>query len=119
MSVESTAFAEPTTPQRRLLRALAKRWLGAPFDWVDSVKVRPMNDGGMGSLELLVPGAPKERVFGSRVAELEFKDADEVLVIASLNVDQAMLPFELDVWKTDFGPLIGIPDNLEERPHGE
>ncbi len=67
----------------------------------------------MGSLELFLPDSPSSRRFGSKVAELQFKDEDGVDVIASLNVDQNMIPYELDVWKTDFSPLIRIPDVLE------
>jgi hypothetical protein len=77
-----------------------------------------MSDGGMGSLELLLPESQKVRTFGSRVAELQFNDEDGVAVIASLNVDQAMLPFELDVWKTDFSPLGHIPDSFDDLGNG-
>ena len=113
MSDESTQPREPTVQERRLLQALATRWSSSPRDWVRQVTVRPMADGGMGSLELLPPDLPQgSRRFGSRVAELQFKDDDGVVVIASLNVDQNKVPFELDVWKTDFSPLHRIPDRL-------
>lgn len=49
-------------------------------------------------------------MFGGQVAEYQFTDADGVEVLASLNVDQDGRPFELDMWKTDFSPLIRIPD---------
>jgi hypothetical protein len=72
-----------------------------------------MNDGGMGSLELKLPQSRSDaRTLGSQVAELGFVDHDGVAVIASLNVDQDGLPFELDVWKTDFSRLVRIPDDL-------
>lgn len=107
-------FREPSAHERRLLRALAARWSSSPQDWVQRVAVRPMTDGGMGSLELLLPESPGgPRTFGGRVAELQFKDDDGVDVISSLNVDQNKLPFELDVWKTDFSPLLRIPEVLE------
>jgi hypothetical protein len=64
----------------------------------------------MGSLELQLPETPSDpRRFGARVAELTFKDQDGVDVIASLNLDQNGLPFEVDVWKTDFSPVVEIP----------
>jgi hypothetical protein len=73
-----------------------------------------MTDGGMGSLLLLLPeSAAESRRFGGSVAELHFKDDDGVDVIASLNVDQNKVPFELDVWKTDFSSLIRVPDAFE------
>jgi len=108
------SFVEPSAQQKRLLQALAARWSSSPQNWVERVAVRPMKDGGMGSLELLLPEAARgSRSFGRRVAELQFKDEDGVDVIAALNVDQNNLPFELDVWKTDFGPLLRIPEVIE------
>src|SRR5882762_449379 len=105
MSGESIQFREPSAQERRLIQALAARWPSSPRDWVKRVMVRPMTDGGMGSLELRLPESPgRSRTFGRKVAEIRFKDDDGVDVIASLNVDQHSLPFELDVWKTDFGP---------------
>ena len=38
--------------------------------------------------------------------------ADGVPVLASLNVDQNGRFLELDLWKTDFTPVIRIPDDL-------
>jgi hypothetical protein len=46
---------------------------------------------------------------GGRVAEWTFKDGDDVEVLASLNVDREDHLFELDVWKTDFAPLVRLP----------
>jgi len=43
------------------------------------------------------------------VAEYQFTDADGVEVLISLNVDADGRPFELDVWKTDFSPLVRMP----------
>jgi len=113
MSVEFTAFRKPSTHERRLLEALAACWSSSPQDWVQRVVVRPMKDGGMGSLELRLPESGASRTLGRRVAELHFKDDDGVDVIASLNVDERNVPFELDLWKTDFSPLIRVPDVLD------
>jgi hypothetical protein len=107
-------FVDPTPAQRRLLEVLTAKWPGAPKDWIQRVKVCPMNDGGMGSLDLHVPESPKgQRAYGSTVAEVRFKDEDGVDVIASLNVDEQSIPLELDLWKTDFSPLIRIPERFE------
>lgn len=54
-----------------------------------------------------------ERRMGSQYSEIKFKDADGVDVIASLNLDEQQLPFELDIWKTDFKSLISIPDSFD------
>ena len=115
MSDASTEFREPSIQEVRLLRAAAGRWPASPPDWVQQVIVRSMKDGGMGSLELLLPESPgRDRIFGGRVAELQFRDEDGVDVIVSLNVDQDQRPFELDIWKTDFSPLKGIPEGLDQ-----
>ena len=42
-----------------------------------------------------------------------FTDEDGVKVIASLNVDSDGHLFELDIWKTDFSPLLRIPAEFE------
>ncbi|WP_420885213.1 DUF6984 family protein, partial [Candidatus Symbiothrix dinenymphae] len=36
-------------------------------------------------------------------------DEDGVDVIASLNIDDTGDLYELDIWKTDFSPLIKLP----------
>ena len=82
-------------------------------DWVRRVEVRSMDDGEMGSLELHIPESSEERKFGGRVAELCIEDSDGVDVIVSLNVDQDMMPFELDVWKVDFSPVVSLRRALE------
>ena len=98
-------FREPSEAERMLLVQLAARWPDGPPNWVSQIRVRELNDGGMGSLRLVVSGASSEnQVFGRRAAEYEFADMDGVTVIASLNLDQDGLPFELDVWKVDFTP---------------
>lgn len=69
--------------------------------------VEPMRDGGMGSLAI----APisELRKFGRAAAECHFQDADGTLVEAVLNLDKTGLPFEIDVWKVSFAPLIRWP----------
>lgn len=110
MSDESIQWNKPTETQRSLLRLLASKWAERPDAWVDSVLVSPMDDGGMGSLKLTIPEVTRpSRQFGRKVAEHEYTDADGVVVLASLYLDQEDLPFELDVWKTDFSPVTGGP----------
>ncbi len=116
----------PTADEARLIGALA-RLAGLRLDdgWLERLGVREMSDGGMGSLRLDPPRADDPdrmfdgsrkgnggRKFGAAVAEIQFTDADGVEVLATLNVDADGEPFELDVWKTDFNPLIRIPDPL-------
>jgi hypothetical protein len=106
---------KPSSDEQRLIRALVARAprLVLPENWSDHLRIQDMNDGGMGSLLLSLSGVVEEdRAFGEMVAELQFTDADGILVIASLNVDSRGKLFELDVWKTDFSALIRIPDPL-------
>lgn len=100
-----------TNDEKRLVQALAGEASNLILypDWIDTIKVEPINDGGMGSLRFLSSPAPEVT---RQAAELQFQDADGVSVIASLNVDEVGVPFELDVWKVDFSPLIKIPEKL-------
>jgi hypothetical protein len=112
MSAESTLYREPTEAERRLIAILASK---APPSvspgWVEGLMVATMADGGMGSLKLLPKGVSASgRTFGAAVAEYQFADADGVLVLATLYVDREQQPFEVDVWKTDFNPLLRVPD---------
>jgi hypothetical protein len=70
---------------------------------VDQLLVKPMADGGMGSLQFHPPRG--DRCMGSEVASCEFIDSDGVVVSATLNLDEQERLFELNVWKVDFSPL--------------
>jgi len=79
--------------------------------WSETLMVAPMDDGGMGSLLLYPDGKiVTGRTFGRMLHEVEFKDADHVAVIASLNLDQHGELFELDIWKVNFDALIRLPE---------
>ena len=111
MSAASIRFREPSDSERRLLAFLAEQTSELELGWLEGLLVSEMDDGRMGSLKLIARGAPSSgRRFGKKVAEYQFADADGVEVLVSLNVDQDGQPFELDIWKTDFSPLIRIPD---------
>lgn len=69
-----------------------------------------MNDGGMGSLLLLPHGTKRDRQFGRQACDHQFKDADGVDVIATLNVDMNEELFELDMWKMDYSPVVRFSD---------
>ena len=77
---------------------------------LDDIIVKPMSDGGMGSLLLFSSKKNNEnRFFGKQLSEFQFTDIDGINVIASLNVDTDGELFELDIWKTDFSKLKKIP----------
>lgn len=86
-----------------------------PDGWLDKVLVSPMEDGKMGSLRFITLPSSKFSMQGS---ELVFVDSDGVEVIASLNIDNNGMPFELDIWKTNFNPLIEIPEYFENPKQG-
>lgn len=83
---------------------------GLPID-LDALCVQPMQDGGMGSLALMPPG----RSYGSSPAECHFFDSDGVVVSATLNLDTAGNPFEIDVLKADFSPTTKWPARTDLR----
>jgi hypothetical protein len=101
----------PTIDEERLLLELARiGGIDDPERWLATLKVREMKDGGMGSLEL--SGVAKDSARSGVViskASVQFADEDGVQVVATLNVSGSGVPFELDVWKTDFSPLRRIP----------
>jgi hypothetical protein len=103
---------KPTEQEQRILDLLVKKSsIILPDDWKDHLLVRSMNDGEMGSLHLFRNGEIiEDRAMGAQVSEFQFTDLDGVEVIASLNVDENGELLELDIWKTDFGKLINLPD---------
>lgn len=71
-----------------------------------------MTDGGMGSLAI-APFANHK--YGSCSGECYFYDSDDVVVFAQLNLDERGVPFEVDIWKVDFSPLITWPTREQIR----
>ncbi|MDB5199722.1 MAG: hypothetical protein JWO92_1685 [Chitinophagaceae bacterium] len=99
--------------ERLLLHLIKNASVTFNEKWNERLLVKPMDDGGMGSLLFFPNGKfDTNRSFGKCVSENQFKDADNVEVIASLNVDSKGNLFELDIWKTDFSPLIKIPEKF-------
>ena len=113
---DSRTWRPLTQPEKTLVAALLGRGapLSLPANWLDTALVSTMKDGGMGSL-LFKPDnfSCEQRKLHHPHAEIRFRDLDGIEVCASLNLDEHMQPFELDIWKTDFSPLIAIPAVLE------
>lgn len=105
-------YRKPTRQEKRLLELLIKQSsVEIPENWELGLYVSAMDDGNMGSLYLFYEGEDiDDRKFGQQVSEFQFKDVDGVDVIVSLNLDDKGILFELDIWKTDFGGLIKLPD---------
>jgi hypothetical protein len=102
----------PLKGSEKALLARLSAQLGDAAPWVDrldSLRVQDMPDDGMGSLYFASDTKVLEgRKFGRRVAELQFDDADGVVILASLNVDTVGELYELDIWRTDFKPVIRL-----------
>ena len=82
------------------------------FIELDKIEVIPMNDGGMGSLKFCTSHG-KNRRFGKVASECKFWNVDDKEVSAALNLDQDGKLFELDVFKSDFSPLLRWPTQEE------
>ncbi len=103
---------KPTLQEERLIEILLRRsFLEIPGDWKEGLMVRPMDNGMGDSLYLFPKGKDNaDRKFGKRISDFQFTDADGVEVIASLHIDSDGDLFELDIWKTDHGKLMKLPD---------
>lgn len=103
---------KPTLQEERLIEFLLQgSFLEIPKDWKEGLLVRPMDNGMKDSLYLFPRGKDiTGRKFGKRISDFQFTDADGVEVIASLHIDSDGDLFELDIWKTDHGKLINLPD---------
>jgi hypothetical protein len=103
---------KPTLQEIKLLEFLIKKSsVVVPKNWQYSLIVCPMDDGQMGSLKLFPNGEIRnKRLFGKIMSDFQFTDQDGVEVIATLNIDKEGKLYELDIWKTDFSPLIKFPD---------
>jgi hypothetical protein len=108
------ALRQPSEAEAKLLdHLIALAGQGLPRLEPDraALSVETMNDGGMGSLRLFPPGTRgKARLFGRRVSSWEFDDLDGVRVLVSLVVDADERLYELELWKSDFGRLLQLPE---------
>lgn len=102
---------KPTLQEENLIEHLiGKAAIIIPENWKEKMRVRQMDDGGMGSLCLYPKGEINEnRKFGKMVSEFQFTDNDGVEVLVLLNIDDRGQLFELDIWKTDFSQLLSFP----------
>lgn len=103
---------KPSTEELRFISFLIRESkLKVSPKWEESLMVTSMDDAGLGSLLLYPNGSiVSGREFGRVLFEVEFKDTDNVPVVASLNLDQHGELFELDIWKVNFDPLIRFPE---------
>lgn len=106
---------KPTQKEKSLIEFLVKNSSLKQQKYnLENLLVCSINDGGMGSL-LLYPNGKidNKRVFGEQISEMSYDDSDGTKVIISLNIDSEGNLFELDIWKTNFGKLIRLPDKKD------
>lgn len=68
-----------------------------------------LNDGGMGSIRLVVGPDDAPRRMSRELVTVSYTDDDRVPVSISLNLDERGCLFEIDMWKVDFRPLCRYP----------
>ncbi|WP_083262633.1 DUF6984 family protein [Roseivirga sp. 4D4] len=69
-----------------------------------------LKDGEMGSLSFDTKGAERRQ---GKIVSGVFKDKDGVIVDFELTVDVHGRLFELDLFKTNYNPLISLPEPSE------
>jgi hypothetical protein len=97
--------------EKAILKYLIKQTsLQLPDEWYQNLLVQKMDDGGMGSFLIFQDESQIgiKRKFGKQVSEYQYIDDDGATVLVSLNVDEKNKPFEVDVWKTDYNPVLSI-----------
>lgn len=112
MLVEFMQNRRPSIDEMRLINYLVKKSaIQLSENWANLLMVRSMDDGNMGSLFLCDDNnfQKTNRKFSKQISDCSFIDSDGIMVVASLYVDQHDQLFELDIWKTDYSPLIEIP----------
>lgn len=81
---------------------------------LDLIFVQELSDGHMGSIRLIQSVFKNtNRQFDRKWKEVQFYDDDGVLVLTSILLDKNSCAFELEIWKTDFNPLIRFPKKEE------
>ncbi|TQE78124.1 DUF6984 family protein [Leptospira noguchii] len=84
------------------------------FGQLDLIFVQELSDGHMGSIRLIQSVCKNtNRQFDRKWKEVQFYDDDGVLVLTSILLDKNSCAFELEIWKTDFNPLIRFPKKHE------
>ena len=117
MSSVSTQFRNFTSEEKGLISFLmraVRKDEGYITKFFSETQCFNLNDGGMGSLRFMPIDntlASDTRKFGHVMSSCNFNDEDGVLVSVALYADSFGNPFELDVWKVDFSPLVRIPSD--------
>lgn len=71
-----------------------------------------LDDGAMGSFLFYYGENFQNTLKVIPISEYQFKDRDNVLVLVTLYSYSNGQLYELDIWKTDFSPLLTYPNKL-------
>lgn len=107
MAQEKSQSRIPSLEEKAIISFLLEK-ASLPISYLDEMDVTPMEDGGMGSLKLNTPyssSISRRNIFIA--SDLYFKDEDGTIVAISLYVSNG-IPYELDVLKMDYSPLISL-----------
>jgi len=113
---------KPTEDEDTLIRFLIAK---ANIDYrmnviLGSYSVQAMKDGRMGSLHI-IPDClqnKSDRDVGPMISEIHATDLDNTEVVVSLFLDTDNIPYELDVWKVDFTPIVSISSIINTITQG-
>lgn len=102
---------KPTASEEKLISFLMTLSKTRVENNTKTLNVIDLNDDGMGSLRIIPYEVDNgsDRIIGEMVSEYEFKDTDEVSVLASLYLDVESNLYELNLWKVDFSSIIELP----------
>lgn len=105
-------FRRITQAEVALLAMLLKR-AGIPLSekLLSELEVAPMDDGGMRSFRFR---SESDTQAAYAAAEIKFLDRDDVMVLATLYVGTDKELLEVGIWKSDFSPVIEIPNPITE-----
>ena len=76
---------------------------------LSEIYVEEMDDGGMGSLKVIISGEDTRLYSQELGKEADLLDIDNVPLFITVNLDTNGDLYELDVWKGDSSPLKSFP----------
>jgi hypothetical protein len=97
--------------EKHLVRDLVERTRkgNEVLDSLDAIKVVDLSDGGMGSIRTVPLDNQKRKAIP--IASANYYDRDDILISVQITCDESGRLFEIDIWKTDFSPVIRYPSS--------
>lgn len=89
---------------------IGKAHLKLPDKWGQDLHVINMEDGGMGSFSVVYDKnqIQENRSFGRQASDFTINDEDGIPILVTLYLDENDLPYEVDVWKINYSPVIKL-----------